>query len=1051
MGAVVPVEGDKVIIAAGHVVEVDGTYTAGDDSVTATLPNAAINIYGTLKASRTVNSSLTGKGLILCNYGTSGFDYGTEADPLPSGITATLILNKAVTPAIRMGLAQLSTVSGTGNFINNSFWSLDTRVRGVKLLSTATAGTSTIELESSAHNWRNGDELMFMKTTSTTATDDTETRTILSISGATITLSSALTYTHLVGLPIGNLTCDITIKSYNEVAGQQGYINTGMPGYSVSNATLGYYWAFGGVAFNNLSSGSGVNQGVFGNSSFGNPGTRNYGTKFTRCASKLTLTGYTSPFTQYSANKPIPVTDFVILTNGAFSYVAQNLSVQNMYAACSQVHGSSGGSNIYSNSYFGFRNSNSTALQAMTGSVFNNCYLFGVSQSIIGNGSSNPGGFTLVGCDLGYTFPYGAKNGGNDALYRIDVYTYGLTKTTFENCLFGSSLLLPLTNINTIGNQYSQLSNLSETEFINKNNDVTQQEIYYASHILRRENTLFNRSSSSTIIKPIAVGVDSIRTKELPCANGASVRVIGYVQVDTGYYNGGGAGWNAPTVTLSGLGATTQTFTATSASNGAWEQYDLTITNSSGVDGNFVLSYTANAKTSSTGQVYFDGVPDSPFVTKCRHYGFTFDESNPARTVNPVSLVSEATAAAYTGVTVSASQITVGAGTTDTWAKLYAYTQAYYCANLSSVVNLTSSDGNTFGLPLTYKLLWPSMGNDGTLSGGWLLLATPGTLNYKLSGTKIEFQTAGSYTMTGSTFSGTVELVNTSGGAVTVYLPSGTSYTNTGPSITVLAPIVQQSVTLTGVTAGSRVQIYDVTNSIELFNDTTGYSWTDTLAAIAPRAIRIRIAYVSGVTAKDFVEANIGTCGTTSGDAGISYLADQRDDATYNSNAVNGSAVTGITFTDSAIDLVNCNIAGGAVTWPTIYAAFVYWNSTATGIANDFTYVAAPDTANYLLTSMKVKNTSAGIPLSITGGYGRSATTGLSSDIIDTSGGFIFLAPDHVVPYATGSGVTAGDKTDIAAAVLSAASATPITANVKKVNDVTLAGTGVPGDSMRPA
>ena len=109
------------------------------------------------------------------------------------------------------------------------------------------------------------------------------------------------------------------------------------------------------------------------------------------------------------------------------------------------------------------------------------------------------------------------------------------------------------------------------------------------------------------------------------------------------------------------------------------------------------------------------------------------------------------------------------------------------------------------------------------------------------------------------------------------------------------------------------------------------------------------------------------------------------------------------------------------MTYKTIYACFVYWNFTSTGIANDFTYISAPDTANYILSGMKIRNTSA-TDLSVTGGYGRDATSGASVDIIDTAGstGNIFLAPDHVVAYATGSGVTAQDITDIAAATAAA-------------------------------
>ena len=49
-----------------------------------------------------------------------------------------------------------------------------------------------------------------------------------------------------------------------------------------------------------------------------------------------------------------------------------------------------------------------------------------------------------------------------------------------------------------------------------------------------------------------------------------------------------------------------------------------------------------------------------------------------------------------------------------------------------------------------------------------------------------------------------------------------------------------------------------------------------------------------------------------------------------------------------------------------------------------------------------------------------------------------------------GSGGTAPTAAENAAAVLAAAQITPIHANVKQVNSVTIQGTGVAGDSMRP-
>jgi hypothetical protein len=233
---------------------------------------------------------------------------------------------------------------------------------------------------------------------------------------------------------------------------------------------------------------------------------------------------------------------------------------------------------------------------------------------------------------------------------------------------------------------------------------------------------------------------------------------------------------------------------------------------------------------------------------------------------------------------------------------------------------------------------------------------------------------------------------------------------------------VYQSVTLTGFTAGSRIWIKDITSGNVLFNGTassgdtiisgTTCTWTDSTPASATRQIAVRVAYVSTVTAKAFVDnTNIGTCATSGSGKDITYIVAQTNDTTYNSNGIDGSTVVDITFTDAAPDLINCNLAGGSTSWPRIYAAFVYWMFTSAGIDDNNTYISAPDTANYLLTAMKIRNTSA-VPLQITSGYGRSATTGLVADIIDVAGstGNIYPEPDHVVAYqTTGTYAITGD------------------------------------------
>lgn len=56
-----------------------------------------------------------------------------------------------------------------------------------------------------------------------------------------------------------------------------------------------------------------------------------------------------------------------------------------------------------------------------------------------------------------------------------------------------------------------------------------------------------------------------------------------------------------------------------------------------------------------------------------------------------------------------------------------------------------------------------------------------------------------------------------------------------------------------------------------------------------------------------------------------------------------------------------------------------------------------------------------------------------------------------LITVTSGSGVTAQDKLDIAAAVLNAALVSPIWSNVKQVNSTTVIGTGATGNEWGPA
>lgn len=344
-------------------------------------------------------------------------------------------------------------------------------------------------------------------------------------------------------------------------------------------------------------------------------------------------------------------------------------------------------------------------------------------------------------------------------------------------------------------------------------------------------------------------------------------------------------------------------------------------------------------------------------------------------------------------------------------------------SNIQQTKFFTTTNGTDFTLRTGTTLInFQNLTQGATrIAGGTIRYSATGTYTPRLGVITVDFSQAGTYNFAGADFGGQVTFTNSSGGNVTVELETGVDYINSGPNITISEPQVYQSATISGLTAGTRIQLYDLTSDTQLYNGTPTfpYTWTDPSPYAADREIRLRASYVSGTSAKEFIEATIGTVTETS--PSISYLANQSDDAVYNANGINGSTVTGITFTDAATDLVNINISAGSVTWQSIYAAFVYWMFTATGIADDIAYVDAVDPANYRLTSMKIKNTSSPmVPLEITGGYGVDNTTGASIDLVDTTGGTLVFAPDHVVNNIVtvgGANIITGDIDDVTAKV----------------------------------
>lgn len=219
-----------------------------------------------------------------------------------------------------------------------------------------------------------------------------------------------------------------------------------------------------------------------------------------------------------------------------------------------------------------------------------------------------------------------------------------------------------------------------------------------------------------------------------------------------------------------------------------------------------------------------------------------------------------------------------------------------------------------------------------------------------------------------------------------------------------LYPLDTATISISGLRAGSRVQIYDTTNDVELYNDTVaGTSLSYAAPFTSSYTARIRVMYATTSTADEFIEFS-----DTVTASGLSRSVTPVVDAVYVANVVNGFAVSGISINDASL-LIEAE--DGTFSWADIYAYETAWLFSEEGIRDEGRFITAIDPANYLLENFKIKNVSSPTaPLILIDGWGRDSVTNQTIDLIDTTGGSIFSNPDLVISYATGSGLSPSEQ-----------------------------------------
>lgn len=325
------------------------------------------------------------------------------------------------------------------------------------------------------------------------------------------------------------------------------------------------------------------------------------------------------------------------------------------------------------------------------------------------------------------------------------------------------------------------------------------------------------------------------------------------------------------------------------------------------------------------------------------------------------SIVIDSAAASAFAVNTSTNVITAKASTLAKGAKFDTVQASAITVNASTVVsaNLTGPVVNAGTVSGT---ITGAVTNTGTINGanitGNVSQATPTDItNVTITGDyTFNTNTPITVTFTGSAISGTVSNIGT--GLVTITLSNSTIGT-VGSNV-----FTQRfaNVTAPNIIVGSRVQLYDTTNNVELFNGVLASALNYQHTFVGDITVRLRVTYQSGLTAKLPVEAT-GLLTAT----GLSFLNSQTDDGVYIGNLINGSTVTEYTpdYPNVQIDVTASSTVQRLYNWT------VYNQTTADGIRFLFAAISAIDAVNYLIDQaildVKLDNTGA-TPVVISGG-----------------------------------------------------------------------------------
>ncbi|MFT7722256.1 MAG: hypothetical protein QM788_05435 [Roseateles sp.] len=673
----IPAGSAAKIINAGHVVEVDGTYSCGDDTSSTTLANNAVSVSGTLKFSRTVSSQLTVRGTLALGFG-GIFDMGAMGDAIPAAVTATLVLNDSAAPAAMKHGA-------TSHNARAPRWRIRgvRRTRNTRLSAAIAAGATTVRVAAS-DQWAVGDRLVIASDT-----DDRARAQVVTITGGSQAagwgVTPAVAYARPAGHRVGNLSSNVVIRAVS--AAYPSFVS-----FSCDSVTAVQVLDVGDFRAENLGYSAGwavastpVNYGV----SVGLPTA--LAERVERVAiehasvagSKVLIS------TQFGSALPRTFYDCAIYSEAAGDVAcmfadASLTSVEScvVYRAgnvFSCGYGVGGvGCTVTGGEFWG-----GNLVSASGGTV---AFFGAAGHATAGLATLSWGSAAFDNCVLSVQSYWGTAT-----------TAFASTKVTATNCTLGPGILVG--GINTAS---ATPGPGASATLVAVNGDPTDHRVLTLNYWASTDAAVRHRGAWSVKLQPKLAGAAGQYRFTIPAVAGVAQRVVGYLRFDAAY----GAA-TPPAIAFEGQGVV-QSFVAAPTAD-AWQRFDFDFTPTATGD----VAVTVTVQSASTaGYAWLDGVCHYPMIQAVRHYGY-LPATTAALTPDPVVLSSEAAAAAMAGIAYAGGTITISSGCSVR--DLYDWAKYYEATHQDQQVMMTSADGVSFSLDASL-VLNASLAGSGTVT-----------------------------------------------------------------------------------------------------------------------------------------------------------------------------------------------------------------------------------------------------------------------------------------------------------------------------------------------